>query len=76
MHLSVVNDDANVASVATCERSLLHAAHDTLEDSWHETCVDSTTDNAVDEDNLSAPFEIDFFLALNVNLELLTAKLI
>ena len=72
MHLSVIDDDAHVASVGTRERTLLHALHHTLQDGGHETSVDGTTNHRVDEYEFAAPLQIDFFLAFDVHLELLT----
>ena len=75
MHLSVIDDDAHVAGIRAGERTLFHTFHDTLQDSGHETQVDSTTHNGVDEDELSTPLQVDLFLALDVHLELLTVDL-
>ena len=76
VHLTVVNDNSYVASVATCQRTRLHALHDTLEDSRHEASIDSTTYYRVDEYQLATPLEVHFLTALDVHLELLTIKLI
>ena len=76
VHLAVVNDDADIAGVATRERALFHAAHDTLEDGGHEACVDGTAYHGVDEDELAAPFQGNFFLALDGDADFLVAELV
>ena len=76
MHLSVIDDDANVAGIASGQRTLLHALHDTFKDCRHEAGIDGSTHYRVDEDELAAPFQVDFLATLDVHLELLTAELI
>ena len=71
MHLAIIDDHAHVAGVATRQRTVLHAVHDTLEDGGHEACVGGTTYHGVDEDELAAPLQVHFFAALDVHLELL-----
>ena len=76
MHLTVINDDADVAGIRTRERTLLHLAHDTLQNSGHEAGIDGTADDAVDEHQLAAPFQVDNLFALGVDAELLTTEAI
>ena len=75
MHLSVIDDDAHVAGIAASERSAFHSLHDTFQNSWHETGVDGTADNRVEEDELSAPFEVDLFTSFDVHAVFLSAEL-
>ena len=74
MHLAIIYDNADVAGVRTCQRSMLHTIHDTLQDSWHETGIDSSTNHRVEEYQLATPLQGNFFAALDVHLELLTIE--
>ena len=76
MHLAVIDNDANVAGIRTCERALLHSAHDAFQYGWHEACINGTTNDGVDEDELSAPFQINLFLSFRCNLKFLVAELV
>ena len=76
VHLSVIDDDADVAGIRTGERSLLHTGHHTLEDGGHETGIDGTTHHGVEEHQFSTPFEVNFLSRLDVHAELLSAELI
>ena len=49
--------DDDVAGVGTCQRTLLHLLHDTLEDGGHEAGVDRAAHDAVVEDQLAAPLQ-------------------
>ena len=74
MHLSVIYDYAHVAGIATRQRALLHALHDALEDGGHEASVDGAAHNAVDEDELATPLQVDNLLALGVDAVFLAAE--
>ena len=76
VHLSVVNDDANVASVTSGERSLFHATHYAFQNGGHEASVNGSAHNRVDEHEFAAPFQRYFFLALEVDADFLIAKLV
>ena len=76
MHLAVIDDNADVAGVTARQRTLFHALHNALQDGGHEACINGTAHNAVDEDELAAPFQVDGLLALCVDAELLIAKTI
>ena len=74
MHLSVVNEDADVTGVRTGERTLHHSFLDTLEDGWHKAQVDGTSDNAVVELQFSTPLQIGDFRGLDIELGLLAVN--
>ena len=76
MHLTIVYYYANISCIATVKWSLLHSFHYTLQYCRHKTLVDSTSNNRVDKHELSAPFQINDFLVLDVHLELLTINLV
>ena len=57
VHLTVEDVDDDVAGIGTGEGTLLHLLHDTLEDGGHEAGVDAAADDAVVEDQFSAPVE-------------------
>ena len=75
MHLSVVDEYADVTGIRTGERTFGHLLLDTLEDSRHEAEVDCTTDNAVVELKLSAPLEVGNILGLDIELGVLAVNL-
>ena len=76
MHLSVINDNTHITCIATGQRSVLHAIHDTLKNSRHEACINSTTDNRVDEYEFAAPFQVNLFATLDIDLKLLSVDLV
>ena len=76
MHLTIVDHDTYVACIATSQRAALHAVHDSLQNSGHETNVDGTTDDRVDKLQFAAPRKVFLLLRLDVHLELLTIELI
>ena len=75
MHLTVVNVNADVTCERTCKRTFAHLLVDTLEDSRHEACIDSTTDYAVVVLELTAPWKVELFLTLDVENDLLAVHL-
>ena len=76
MHLTVIDNDADIAGIRTGQRTLLHTRHNPLEDSRHKAGIDGSTHYAVDEDELTTPLQRNLFGTLDVHLELLVAKLI
>ncbi len=71
MHLTIVDDDADITGIRAGQRALFHTFHYTLQDSGHEACIDSTANYGVDEDQFAAPFQVFLFLRLDVHLEFL-----
>ena len=76
MHLTVVDGNADIASVRSCQRTLVHLLHNTLQDSWHKACVDSTTNNRVVVLKLTTPLEVVLLLTLDIYGNLLAVYLI
>ena len=76
MHLTIIDDNAHITSIRASERTTLHLLHYTLEDSRHESHINSTTYYSVDKHELTTPFEVYFLTALEVNLYLLTIELV
>ena len=66
MHLTVIYIYADVARERSCKRAFAHLLIDTLEDSWHETSIDCTTDNTVVILELSSPWKVILFLTLDI----------
>ena len=66
MHLTVVNVNADVTCKRTSERAFAHLLVDTLEDSWHEASIDSTTYYAVVVLELTTSWKVVLFLALDI----------
>ena len=75
MHLTVIDEDADVAGVGTGKRTFDHTLLDTLEDGGHEAEVDGTTDDAVVELKLATPLELGDILSLDVELGVLAVDL-
>ena len=76
MHLTVVDRHTNVARIRARQRPLLHLLHEPLQNRGHETAVNRPTDNAVIEDQLTAPVEVDLLLVLHVERDLLAPHFI
>ena len=76
VHLTIINNDAYVASIRTGQRSLLHTIHDTLYDSRDEACVDRTADDGVDNDQFTTPLKVNLLLVFDRDLVLLITELI
>ena len=76
VHLTIVNDDTHIASIRTRQRSLLHTAHNTFQNSRHEACIYRAADNRIDKDEFSAPFERNFLLIAHIYANFLTVKLV
>ena len=74
VHLSVVDNNAHIASVGSGERSLFHATHHAFENRWHEASVDGTAHDAIDEHQFSAPLEIHLFLTARCDADFLIAE--
>ena len=75
MHLTVIDEDSDVTGIRTGERALGHLVIESLEDGRHEARVDGSTDNAVVELKPSAPFEVELFLGLDVEDNILAVNL-
>ena len=76
MHLAVVDTYSHVAGIGAGKRSLLHAVHETLDDSRDEAGVNRTTHDTVVDHELAAPFERYLLGVAYIHLEFLVAKLI
>ena len=75
MHLTVVDIDADVTCKRSCKRTFAHLLIDTLEDCWHEACVDRTTYDTVVVLELTTPWKVKLFLTLDVENYLLAVNL-
>ena len=74
VHLSVIYDYTNVTSIRTSQRTMLHTVHNTLKNGRHESGINGTTYNRVEEHQLSTPFQRNLFTALDIHLELLAVE--
>ena len=74
MHLTVIDADADIAGVGAGQRTLLHAAHDPLEDGREEASIDGAAYDAVDEDEFAAPLEVVNLRVADVHAILLAAE--
>ena len=76
VHLTVVDNHAHVAGVASGQWATLHTVHDTFQNGWHKARVDGSANNRIDEYELAAPRQSFLFFAFDIHLELLSVELI
>ena len=76
VHLTIIDYHTNITRITTSQRSTLHTVHDTFQYSWHESSINSTTDNRVDEHKFTTPRKSAFFTTFNIHLKLLSVELI
>ena len=76
MHLTIVYDDAYIACVRACQRSLLHSVHNTFEYGGHKACIDGAAHDGVDEDEFAAPLEVNLLCIAYGYLILLSVEFI
>ena len=76
MHLSIVNNHAHIAGIASGKGTLFHTLHDTLQNCRHEACINGSTYHTIDEYQLATPFKINLFFALGIDAVFLTTETI